>query len=100
MNKLFFYISALYLLLTTTAAKAQDDVYPAKDYKGKLFITGGTIHVGNGQAIGCGTIAVDNGKIVHAGQNITVPPGKPKVTDAKGKKFYPVIIIPVSDLGL
>ncbi|HEX9511404.1 MAG TPA: amidohydrolase family protein [Puia sp.] len=100
MNKLFFYISALYLLLTTTAAKAQDDVYPAKDYKGKLFITGGTIHVGNGQVIGGGTIAVDNGKIVQVGQNITVPPGEAKVIDAKGKQIYPGIILPVSDLGL
>ena len=99
MNKSFFYISAL-LLLTTTAVKAQDDVYPAKDYKGKLFITGGTIHVGNGQVIEGGTIAVDNGKIVQVGQNITIPSGDANVIDAKGKQIYPGIILPVSDLGL
>ena len=38
-------------LLFALGARAQDDVYPAKDYKGKLYITGGTIHIGNGQVI-------------------------------------------------
>jgi imidazolonepropionase-like amidohydrolase len=106
MNKLFYNIcasglpGALLLLLTSTAIKAQDDVYPAKDYKGKLFITGGTIHVGNGQVIEGGTIAVDNGKIVQVGPNSTVPAGDAKVIDARGKQIYPGIILPVSDLGL
>jgi len=105
MNKLFFNmgvsltLSAL-LSLTAVSAQAQDDVYPAKDYKGKLFITGGTIHVGNGQVIEGGTIAVDNGKIVQVGQNISIPQGEAKVIDAKGKQIYPGIILPVTDLGL
>jgi imidazolonepropionase-like amidohydrolase len=80
--------------------KAQDDIYPSKDYKGKLFITGGTIHVGNGQVIEDGTIEVDNGKIVQVGQHITVPQGDVKVVDAKGKQVYPGLILPVTDLGL
>lgn len=92
-------LSAL-LSLTAVSAQAQDDVYPAKDYKGKLFITGGTIHVGNGQVIEGGTIAVDNGKIVQVGQNISIPQGEAKVIDAKGKQIYPGIILPVTDLGL
>ena len=105
MNKLFFNmgvsltLSAL-LSLPAVSAQAQDDVYPAKDYKGKLFITGGTIHVGNGQVIEGGTIAVDNGKIVQVGQNISIPQGEAKVIDAKGKQIYPGIILPVTDLGL
>ena len=93
-------IAALSLLASLTA-RAQDDIYPAKDYKGKLYITGGTIHIGNGQVIEGGTIAVDNGKIVQVGQNITVPSGSDiKVVDAKGRQVYPGLILPVTDLGL
>jgi imidazolonepropionase-like amidohydrolase len=97
MKKLFFMISGFLLF---TAANAQDDVYPAKEYKGVLFITNGTIHVGNGQVIESGTIKIDNGKIVEVGQNISIPQGDVKVVDAKGKQVYPGLILPVTDLGL
>jgi len=96
-KKLFFSASALLLLLATT--RAQDDVYPAKDYKGRLFITGGTIHVGNGQVIQGGTIEVNNGKIVQVGTNVTVA-SDAKVVNASGKQVYPGLILPVTDLGL
>src|SRR6201999_105047 len=86
-------------LFAVTATRAQDDVYPAKSYKGKLFITGGTIHVGNGQVIEGGSIEVDNGKIVRVGPGLT-PAGDAKVVDAKGKQIYPGLILPVTDLGL
>lgn len=93
------FLAALSLL--SLVASAQDDVYPAKDYKGKLYITGGTIHIGNGQVIENGTIAVDNGKIVEVGQHITVPSGSDvKVVDARGRQVYPGLILPVTDLGL
>ncbi|HZE85420.1 MAG TPA: amidohydrolase family protein [Puia sp.] len=94
----FFTLSAL--LLSSAATKAQDDIYPAKDYKGKLFITGGTIHVGNGQIIENGSIEVDNGKIVKVGQSLAAPTGDVKLIDAKGKQIYPGLILPVTDLGL
>jgi imidazolonepropionase-like amidohydrolase len=90
-------------LLISLSVRAQDDVYPAPAYKGKLYITGGTIHIGNGQVIEGGTIAVDNGKIVQVGQNITVPAGagsEVKIVDAKGRQIYPGLILPVTDLGL
>jgi hypothetical protein len=48
MKRLYIFTA---LLLALTAARAQDDVSPAKPYKGKLFIIGGTIHVGNGQVL-------------------------------------------------
>jgi len=92
------YILAISFLAATTL-KAQDDVYPAKPYKGKLFITGGTIHVGNGQVIEGGSIEVDNGKIVRVGAGLT-PSGDARVVDAKGKQVYPGLILPVTDLGL
>jgi imidazolonepropionase-like amidohydrolase len=99
--KRYIYIKAVLALslFATATARAQDDVYPAKPYKGKLFITGGTIHVGNGQVIEAGSIEVDNGKIVRVGTGLT-PAGDAKVVDAKGKHIYPGLILPVSDLGL
>jgi len=87
------------LLLGLIAAQAQDDVYPAKPYAGKLFITGGTIHVGNGQVIENGSIEIDNGKIVKVGTDANAPAGA-KVVDAKGKQVYPGLILSVTDLGL
>jgi len=96
-----FGASALALaLLASSVARAQDDIYPATPYKGKLVITGGTIHVGNGQVIENGTIVVDNGKIVQVGANVAAPGGDAKVIDAKGKQIYPGLILPVTDLGL
>jgi imidazolonepropionase-like amidohydrolase len=98
MNKL---LTALALaLLTAPAANAQDDIYPANPYKGKLVITGGTIHIGNGQVVENGTIIVDNGKIVQVGANVAAPAGDAKVIDAKGKQVYPGLILAVTDLGL
>src|SRR6201996_4516000 len=94
-----FLVLAASLALTTTVTKAQDDVYPTKPYAGKLFITGGTIHVGNGQVIEGGSIEIDNGKIVRVGAGLT-PAGDAKVVDAKGKQIYPGLILPVTDLGL
>ncbi|HVU53415.1 MAG TPA: amidohydrolase family protein [Puia sp.] len=99
--KLKYSFIAVLALLMASALRAQDDVYPAAAYKGKLYITGGTIHIGNGQVIEGGTIAVDNGKIVQVGQNISVPSGNDvKVIDAKGRQVYPGLILPVTDLGL
>jgi len=93
---------AAFSLLASLTARAQDDVYPVKDYKGKLYITGGTIHIGNGQVIEGGTIVIENGKIVQVGPNIAAPSGSGdvKVIDAKGKQVYPGFILPVTDLGL
>ena len=98
MKKLLSYI--LLGLCTFSAAMAQETVYPAKDYKGLLFITNATIHVGNGQVIDMGTIKVNNGKIEQVGQNIPVPSGDVKVFDAKGKHVYPGLILASSQLGL
>ncbi|HEV3412570.1 MAG TPA: amidohydrolase family protein [Puia sp.] len=87
-------------LLALTAARAQDDVYPAKPYMGHLYITGGTIHIGNGQVIENGSIEVNNGKIVKVGTDVTPAGSDAKIIDAKGKQIYPGLILPVTDLGL
>ncbi len=93
-------ITTLIFLLAAFAGFAQDDVYPTKDFKGRLFITNGTVHVGNGQVIENATIEVNNGKIVQVGQNLTVPQSDAKVVDAKGKQVYPGLILSETDLGL
>ena len=62
MKRLFYTISSLVLLCAS--AQAQESVYPAKEYKGKLYITNGTVHVGNGTVLENATVEVNNGKIV------------------------------------
>jgi imidazolonepropionase-like amidohydrolase len=97
MKKIFFLIT---IILSVVSVIAQDDVYPAKPFTGRLFITNGNVHVGNGQVIENATIEINNGKIIQVGQNITIPQGDVKVVDAKGKQVYPGLILPVTNLGL
>lgn len=83
-----------------SAVYSQDDVYPAAASKGLLFITNGTIHIGNGQTIDNGTIKINNGKIEAVGQNLPVPTDNVRIIDVKGAQVYPGLILPVTDLGL
>lgn len=80
--------------------QAQDNVYPTPAQKGLLFITNGTVHVGNGQVIENATIKVVNGKIEQVGTNIAIPADDVKVYNVKGKHVYPGLILPNSNLGL
>ena len=99
MKKIFSTISALVLLAGST--QAQEVVYPARETKGKIYITNGTVHVGNGTVIENATIEISNGKIVNVGAGITASTGSNTlVVDAKGKHVYPGLILPSSDLGL
>ncbi|MFT3749646.1 MAG: amidohydrolase family protein [Agriterribacter sp.] len=90
----------LLILFFTITATAQDDVYPAPEYKGLLFITNGTVHTGTGQVLENTTIQVNNGKIEKIGTNISLPVDNVKVFDAKGKHVYPGLILSDCDLGL
>lgn len=98
MRKLLF-INIL-LLVLVAGVSAQDDVYPAKEYKGLLFIKNATIHVGNGQIIENGTIQVNNGRIEKVGKDIPIPVDDVKVFDVKGKQVYPGLILSASDVGI
>lgn len=98
MKKILYTLTALIAL--SSFAKAQESVYPAKDYKGLLFITNGTVHVGNGTVIENATIKINNGKIVDVGTNIAIPTDNVQVFSAKGKQVYPGLILSASDLGL
>lgn len=93
-------IIAAFALLPFTSSFAQDDVYPAKEYKGLLFIKNGTVHVGNGQVLENATIKISNGKIEQIGTNLPIPMDDVKVFDATGKHVYPGLILSNSNLGL
>lgn len=97
MKKLFAIVCSI---ATVSLATAQDDVYPAKEYKGLTFITNGTVHIGNGQVLENATIKINNGKIEQVGQNIAVPAGDVRVFDVKGKQVYPGLILSNSQIGL
>ncbi|MBV9986889.1 MAG: amidohydrolase family protein [Chitinophagaceae bacterium] len=93
------YSTILALSVAVGLIQAQDVVYPTNHFNGRLFITGGTVHVGNGQVLENATIEVNNGKIVNIGSGINAAGGA-KVIDAKGKQVYPGLILPSTDLGL
>jgi len=97
MKKIIF--SSL-IMVAVLAVNAQDDVYPAKANPGKIFITNGNVHVGNGQVLENTTIEISNGKIVQVSQNLPAGQTDAKIIDAKGKQVYPGLILSVSDLGL
>ena len=86
------------IILFAISSNAQDDVYPAKEYKGKIYITHGTVHIGNGQVVENATIEINNGKIVSVGN--AMPSADAKIIDAKGQQVYPGLILPYTDLGL
>ncbi len=97
MKKIFSSLTAL--LIITAAVKAQDVVYPAAAYTGKMYITNGTVHIGNGHVLEGATVEINNGKIVQVAAGIT-PASGAKVFDAKGKQVYPGLILSNTDLGL
>ncbi len=98
MKKLFFSINLL--ILIAGHLMAQEDVYPAKAETAPIFITNGTIHIGNGQVITNGTIEINNGKIVSVKESGAATTPGAQVIDAKGKQVYPGLILSVTDLGL
>lgn len=97
MKKIFSTLSVLLLIAGLT--KAQEVVYPAKENKGRIYITNGTVHVGNGTVLENATIEINQSRITNVGTNITAAAGA-TVIDAKGKHVYPGLILPATDVGL
>lgn len=97
MKKIFSTLSVLLLIAGLT--KAQEVVYPAKENKGRIYITNGTVHVGNGTVLENATIEINQSRITNIGTNITAAAGA-TVIDAKGKHVYPGLILPATDVGL
>lgn len=97
MKKILCSLSAIVLL--AGIATAQEVVYPAPAFKGKLYITNATVHIGNGQVVEGATVEVNDGKIVQVSTSVT-PASGAKVVDGKGKHVYPGLILSSTDLGL
>lgn len=93
----YLFIILITLIQTTLFAQPT----PAPKQTQPILISGGTVHIGNGQVLENQLIAVKDGKIelITAQQ---VGRGFPnyKVIDAKGKHIYPGFIAPCSTLGL
>ncbi|KEQ31739.1 amidohydrolase [Pedobacter antarcticus 4BY] len=97
MNK---YVTTLLLSgLATLHAFGQANISPAPKQNKTIVITGGTIHIGNGQVIENGTIVFKNGKILSVGTNPGTEAGA-EIIQAQGKHIYPGFIAPVTNLGL
>ncbi|ULQ56627.1 amidohydrolase family protein [Flavihumibacter rivuli] len=87
-------------LMLAAPGFAQENVYPAKEYKGLLFLKNATVHVGNGEVLEGMTIKVSNGKIEQIAKDLAIPMDDVKVFDVKGKHVYPGLILSNSLLGL
>lgn len=74
---------------------------PAGPQQNPVAITGGTVHIGNGQVIENGTVVFNNGKIVYAGASAKAP-SLPNIQTIRvdGRQVYPGLIAPNSQLGL
>ena len=68
-----------------------------------ILITGGHLHLGNGESIITGAVGVRDGKIVFAKNSLTFTVDRSKwdtIIDVSGKHIYPGFIAPNSTLGL
>jgi imidazolonepropionase-like amidohydrolase len=98
MNRIFLIFGGL--LLSTILTYGQANISPAKPQSKPVVITGGTIHIGNGQVISNGYIAFDHGKITAIGEGAAPNTAGAEVIDASGKQIYPGFICPITTLGL
>lgn len=91
-------ITYLAIILSLTAS-AQETISPAPKQSQPIAITGGTVHVGNGQVLNNATILMVDGKITAVGTTVSIPAGA-QIVDAKGKQVYPGLILSNTNLGL
>ena len=72
-------------------------MHPSPAQTKKIVISGGTLHIGNGQVIENGTLSIEKGKIKIETAAVT---GDVERIDATGKHVYPGVIAPNTNLGL
>ena len=75
---------------------------PAKPQTKPIALTGGTVHVGNGQVIPNGVVLFSNGMLTNVldGTTVRLDLNGVEVIDVSGKHVYPGIISPASTVGL
>ncbi|MDQ6476902.1 amidohydrolase family protein [Dyadobacter sp. LHD-138] len=94
----FFGLAAIFCL--NFAGYAQNPA-PAKPQTKPIILTGGTIHLGNGQVIENGVIAFDKGVITQvAASGAAVDRNSSEVIDVKGKHIFPGIISMNTTVGI
>lgn len=92
-------IITIILLTITQALTAQGS--PAKAHDGVLSITGGTLHIGNGEVVKNGIVVIQNGKIAYAGPTSGAPSlPEGRTISAQGKDVYPGMVALNTQLGL
>ena len=96
MKKIFLTILSFIFL---SMVFSQETILPAPKQSQPFAITGGTVHVGNGQELNNATIVMVDGKITAVGTNVSIPAGA-QIVDAKGKQVYPGLILSNTNLGL
>lgn len=92
-------IFILFTFIIAVSVKAQENVYPVPAQTQTVILTGGTIHVGNGQVIENGSIIFENGKISFVGTALPAT-ANAKTISVAGKHIYPGVIAPSTNLGL
>ena len=93
-------IYTLFFALNGLAAFAQETMHPSPAQSKTIVISGGTIHVGNGNIIENGTLVLEKGKIKTVSATPIPISGDAERIDATGKQVYPGLIAPNSSLGL
>lgn len=84
-------------MLASLGLNAQETMHPSPAQSKKIVISGGTLHIGNGQVIENGTLSIEKGKIKIETAAVT---GDVERIDATGKHVYPGVIAPNTNLGL
>ena len=98
-----FYLLAVGLLSYACPATAQESVpSPGPPQKRAVWITGATLHLGNGSVLSPGVIGFSDGVIqyVGTGAEIRIDPSQSDVIDASGAHVYPGFFAFNSILGL
>jgi imidazolonepropionase-like amidohydrolase len=94
--KFYIFIIALLCSVQTVAQPT-----PAPKATQPILITGGTIHVGNGQVLENQYLVINNGKVESVtGQQVARSFSGYQQIDATGKHIYPGFIAPFTTLGL
>ena len=84
-------------MLASLGLNAQETMHPSPAQTKKIVISGGTLHIGNGQVIENGTLSIEKGKIKIETAAVS---GDVERIDATGKHVYPGVIAPNTNLGL
>lgn len=88
------------MLCMTLNGYAQNPA-PAKPQTKPIVLTGGTIHLGNGQVVENGVIAFDKGIITSVGPaSASVDKTNAEVIDIKGKHVFPGVISMNTTVGI